>query len=424
MKIGAFAKLYQVTTDTVRYYIDLGLLIPDKKNTQYQMNQSCVDDMAFIIKLKKFHFSLQEIQQILSYKRITNFSDHEDIDYLNNLLINKKNQLTKKKEDISKAIQLIEKAVQTSSPSSKEEDFTGIPLSYVNLLYCPKCRIPLEIKDVTIKNVYIQTGSLTCTCGYEATIEEGIIITANLYEKSPYPSYFYDKETIKEINPKMINLYEKSNFWFQKVLQNIDLKNKLIVETNVDAFVSLPKFIDVLETSAFYVFSGYSLAMLKKIRKRIDRMNPKLNVLYILNSDLNLPLKPQSIDVFIDSLTITDFSILNPRFPIHVLKNYFHSRSTIVGGYAYYDSSAKSLKNISALYPNSHESRLYPKYLEENLSVNGFQMTQSENIGHCTDPGSFFDYHVKDEKLHMLMYLADTKNSTQRDCPKSGLLHQ
>ncbi|MEW5550793.1 MerR family transcriptional regulator [Peribacillus frigoritolerans] len=409
MKIGPFAKLFHVTTDTVRYYIEQGLLIPDKKNTQYQMNQLCLDDMAFITELKKFQFTLLEIQQILSYRRVTNFSDHEDIDYYNNILIDKKNSLTKKKEDISKAIQLIEKAVQTSSPSSKEENFTGIPLSFVNLLYCPKCHVPLEMKDITIKKVYIQTGSLTCTCGYEAVIEEGIIITANLYETSPYPSYFYDKETIKEINPKMINLFEKSNFWFQKVLQNVDLKNKLIVETNVDAFVSLPKYIDVIETSASYVFSGYSLAMLKKVRKRIERMNPKPNVLYILNSDLNLPLKPLSIDVFLDSFTANDFSLLNPQFPIHVLKNYFHSSSTIVGGYSYYDSSATSLKNISALYPNSHEHILYPKYIEENISVNGFQITQCENIGFCTDPGPFFDYHVIDEKFHMLMYLASTK---------------
>ncbi|MED3986252.1 MerR family transcriptional regulator [Peribacillus simplex] len=409
MKIGTFAKLFHVTTDTVRYYIELGLLIPDKKNTQYQMNQLCLDDMAFITELKKFHFSLLEIQQILSYQRVTNFSDHEDIDYYNNFLIDKKNQLTKKKEDISNAIKLIEKTVQTNSPSSKEENFTGVPLSFVNLLYCPKCHIPLEMKDVTIKKVYIQTGSLTCTCGYEAAIEEGIIITGNLYETSPYPSYFYDKETIKEINPNMINLFEKSNFWFQKVLQNVDLKNKLIVETNVDAFVSLPKYIDVLETSASYVFSGYSLAMLKKVRKRIERMNPKPNVLYILNSDLNLPLKPLSIDVFVDSFTANDFSLLNPQFPIHVLKNYLHSSSTIVGGYSYYDSSAKSLKNISALYPNSHVHILYPKYIEENISVNGFQITQSENIGYCTDPGPFFDYHVIDEKFQMLMYLASMK---------------
>lgn len=102
MKIGAFAKLFHVTTDTVRYYIELGLLIPDKKNTQYQMNQLCFDDMAFITELKKFHFSLLEIQRILSYRRVTSFSDHEDIDYYNNLLTDKKNELIQKKKTYQK----------------------------------------------------------------------------------------------------------------------------------------------------------------------------------------------------------------------------------------------------------------------------------------------------------------------------------
>ncbi|MGO0059600.1 MerR family transcriptional regulator [Brevibacillus fluminis] len=406
MKIGAFAKLFHVTTDTVRYYIEIGLLIPDKKNIHYVMNQSCLDDMAFITELKKFHFSLQEIHQILSYRRVTNFSDHEDIDYYHNLLVEKKKQLIKEKEDISKAIVSIEKAVQTSSPSTMEEKYTGIPLSFVHLLYCPKCRVPLEMNDVTIKEVYIQTGSLLCTCGYEATIEQGIIVTANLYETSPYPSYFYDKETIKEITPSMINLFEKGNLWFQKTLKHADLTRKIVVETNVDAFVSLPKYIDDLDSSAYYVFSGYSLAMLKKLKKRIERMNPRLNVLYLLNSDLNLPLKPHCIDVFVDSFSTNDFSLLNPYFPFQVLKRYFHQHSTIVGGYSYYDSMAKSLKKVPALYPHSHERIMYPNYLEENLAANGFQITQSETIGHCTDPGVFFDYHVLHEKFHMLMYTA------------------
>ena len=406
MKIGTFAKSFHVSNDTVRYYIELGLLLPDKKNTQYQMNQSCLDDMAFIAKLKNLHFSLQEIQKILSYQRVTNFMDHEDMDYYNTLLIDKKNQLIQKKNELSRAIQLIEKSVHTSYPASNKENLTGVPLAFVNILYCPKCHIPLEMKDVSINNNSIQKGCLTCTCGYEAVIEEGIIITANLYETSPYPSYFYDIQTIKEMNHGMINLFEKSNLWFQKALKNLDLKNKLIVETNIDAFVTLPKYIDNIDLSASYVFSGYSLAMLKKVRKRIEGINPLLNVLYIVNSDLNLPLKPDSIDVFVDSLTSSDFSLLNPQFPMHILKNRFHSDSIIVGGYSYYDSSSKSLKNISSLYPDSHQHILYPNYLEENLLVNEFQITQSENIGYCTDPGPFFDYHVKDEKFHMLMYLA------------------
>ncbi|MEG0383249.1 MerR family transcriptional regulator [Solibacillus cecembensis] len=408
MKIGTFAKLFDVSNDTVRYYIELGLLLPDKKNTQYQMNQSSHDDMAFISKLKKLHFSLQEIQQILSYQRVTNFMDPEDIDYYNTLLLDKKNQLIQKKSELSRAIQLIEKSAHASYSASERENSTGVPLAFVNILYCPMCHIPLEMRDVSINNNAIQKGCLTCTCGYEAVIEDGIIITANLYEISPYPSYFYDIQTIKEMNHGMINLFEKSNLWLQKALQNIVLKNKLIVETNIDAFVTLPKYSDNFDLSASYVFSGYSLEMLKKVRKRIEDINPLLNVLYILNSDLNLPLKPHSIDVFVDSLTTNDFSLLNPQFPIQILKNRFHSDSIIVGGYSYYDSSSKSLRNISSIYPDSHQHILYPHYLEENLLVNGFQITQNEKIGYCTDPGPFFDYHIKDEKFHMFMYLASS----------------
>ncbi|QRG70318.1 MerR family transcriptional regulator [Brevibacillus choshinensis] len=409
MKIGAFAKLFSVSTDTVRYYIELGLLLPDKKNTQYQMNQMCLDDMTFITELKQYHFSLQEIQQLISYRRVTNFSDHEDIDYYNNLLMEKKNQLIKERENISKAILSIEKAVRISTPTVKDESVTGISLSFVHLLHCPKCRIPLTLKDVMIKEVYIQSGSLACSCGYEAAIEDGMIITANLYETSPYPSYYYDKETIKEISPGMINIFEKSNAWFQRTLQQTELKNKVVVETNVDAVVSLPKYIDALDTRAFYVFSGYSHAMLKKMKKRIERMNHKINALYILNTDLNLPLKANCIDVFVDSFTTNDFSLLNPHFPIQVLKDYFHSASTIVGGYSYYESSAKSLKNISAIYPNSHDCILHQNYLKDQLAINGFQITQQEHLGACTDPGIFFDYHTGNEKLHSLMYVARMK---------------
>lgn len=90
MKIGSFAKKFGVSIDTVRYYIDLGLLIPDKEKTQYQMNQMCLEDMAFIHQLKQVRFSLKEIHKILSLKRLTNSNDNEDASYFTNLLLEKK----------------------------------------------------------------------------------------------------------------------------------------------------------------------------------------------------------------------------------------------------------------------------------------------------------------------------------------------
>lgn len=91
MKIGQFAKDFNVSIDTVRHYIEKGLLIPEKINTQYQMNTICLEDMALINELKLYRFSLKEIHKILSLKRLTNNGNNEDMSYFRNLLVEKRN---------------------------------------------------------------------------------------------------------------------------------------------------------------------------------------------------------------------------------------------------------------------------------------------------------------------------------------------
>ena len=44
MKIGEFAKKHDVTIDTVRHYINEGLLTPLRDNTQYSFSE--IDDRA------------------------------------------------------------------------------------------------------------------------------------------------------------------------------------------------------------------------------------------------------------------------------------------------------------------------------------------------------------------------------------------
>ena len=78
MKIGEFSRKFQLPQHTVRYYAELGILVPEVKNRQYYFNEDCEADMRLIEKSKSAGFTLKEIHQILSLRRLSNFTSPED----------------------------------------------------------------------------------------------------------------------------------------------------------------------------------------------------------------------------------------------------------------------------------------------------------------------------------------------------------
>ena len=50
MKIGQLAKLCGVTVATVRYYVSMGMLIPNDSSAQYDFSEREVEDLNLILK--------------------------------------------------------------------------------------------------------------------------------------------------------------------------------------------------------------------------------------------------------------------------------------------------------------------------------------------------------------------------------------
>ena len=71
VRIGEFAKKHRITQDTIRYYLDMGLLVSEKKGGQYKFTKADSEDMERIIELKSLDFSLIEIQKILTFQRLS-----------------------------------------------------------------------------------------------------------------------------------------------------------------------------------------------------------------------------------------------------------------------------------------------------------------------------------------------------------------
>lgn len=100
LSIGEFSKICAVSTKTLRYYAEIGLIYPDEINPEngyryYSIEQ--LETMLFINRLKSYNFSLEEIKTILELKA----SQYEKI-YLS---------LIKKKKEIEKQVQEFEKTL-------------------------------------------------------------------------------------------------------------------------------------------------------------------------------------------------------------------------------------------------------------------------------------------------------------------------
>lgn len=100
LSIGEFSKICKVSAKTLRYYAEIGLILPSEINPEngyryYAIEQ--LETMLLIIRLKSYHFSLEEIKQIIESGEL-----YEEKLYA---------ALTQKREDIKRQLHEQEKSL-------------------------------------------------------------------------------------------------------------------------------------------------------------------------------------------------------------------------------------------------------------------------------------------------------------------------
>lgn len=100
LSIGEFSNICKVSTKTLRYYAEIGIILPDEINPEngyryYSIEQ--LETMLFINRLKSYNFSLEEIKTILEAEE----SQDEKLYFA----------LTGKKKEIENQVQEFEKTL-------------------------------------------------------------------------------------------------------------------------------------------------------------------------------------------------------------------------------------------------------------------------------------------------------------------------
>lgn len=185
MRIGKFAETNKLSIDTIRHYMDLGLILPEKQNGQYYFDLRCQKDLDDILNFKSMGFHLNEIKTIFFYKGFGRFTDYQEDVYYKALFLDKYKKL---ENDIEKLIEIKDKLgikIENLADSTfKQVNPLGIDLRNLSLFKCNKCKDDLILMDGVINNNQVIHGKLKCSCGEEYYIDSGILKVGEVCTKS------------------------------------------------------------------------------------------------------------------------------------------------------------------------------------------------------------------------------------------------
>lgn len=410
MKIGELSKKYNLSTQTIRYYIKLALLVPDSKNKQYYFSEQDIDDLELILKLKNLDFSLSDIHKALSLKRISNFVDKEDQQNYKKLLQNHLNSIMQEEY----RLRYIRNAVEAELEKTTKEDALrspkqecGISLRFLPYLCCPFCKSSLDIQNMQVTNLQIISGDLHCSCGYHASVREGILYVEGGHISSGEVVDF-ERRYYKDSPNSLVSLYQKSYNWMIKEIKALPLENKVVLEPLVNTSCFLFPNIRFLNRNALYIIIDKHQEIIKCYKEALEQLNLDFDILFMVDATYHYPLKPGCVDLFIDYNSTTEyFAYENQGHLLDKINPYLHSGSNIIGALFCLNRNSKSHHNFQKRFPDSHPSSMMIQPFWDYMHSQPLSTQKEEYLGFVTDSGDgglAFSYHVPGDKLSLYMY--------------------
>lgn len=410
MRIGEFALKHEVPVDSVYYYINLGLLVPQKKGKQYKFDAASEQDMERIQLYKSWGFSLKEIHNILSLYRISALNHPQDVLDVINIMQDKYDNLQSERELIEsnqRRIKEEQEHIIRTMPQA-ESQISGLPVSMLHLLQCPECLGQLQMKNTDMTQRFIISSDVTCKCGYTAQIRNGIFLTQNK-NTSQYDRPDLSREFYKDLPPELISLYQYSYNWMGNKLKKIGSAGKVIMETHINAYFYLQFQLQQLDlTGSQLIIVDKFPEMLAFYKDLIDRQGFEVDILYLADDSTKWPLKQHSVDIFLDFFSANEHQFYRQTALAAEISPYLARGAHMLGTYFYLLNGVKSMRNLLADYPEASKDNFNLKIFLRELEEHGFSLIEKNNIGFTSSSGEnwCFGFHAEGEEMHLMPYLA------------------
>ena len=406
MRIGALAKKYSLSIDTIRYYISIGLLIPEKSGAQFEFSAKEEEILSFIQHLKTLHFKLNEIRYIIDLKRTSNWVEPATRQAYVQLLREKDSELSSELLALQYAQKLLDKEIREYSVSAVNWDDSGVPIRALPLLSCPRCGRQLSIRSGVFAYKYVKSGELTCDCGYSAAIHDGIVDTGTVYTGS-HDSPDLHRNLYHTFKVDFVRMYQLCCDKITKRLSTGEFAGKVFFENYINGYFYLYNHLNDLPRDALYIVADKYPEMLLMYKEMISSLGLDLDILYIADKDPDYPLRPGCVDVAIDFFSTSEHDFYFPEPYCRHIDPFLGPDSCVIGTIMTLPSGVRSRRFYHEKYPEGTPEVMNFPRLESAYRELGWRVC-SEEVGSVLETQNKYSFacHLNGEKMSFVYYEA------------------
>lgn len=404
MRIGKFAESNSLSIDTIRHYMDFGLIIPEKRGGQYFFDERCQRDLKEILELKQMGFSLSEVKTLFTYKRLAKLTPYHEAGYYRDFFIDKHENLEKEIKELTLSKDKIEAKIQElSRKSSIEKSVFGIDIKFLDIFRCPECSGELILSDGTIYSNQVVNGCLSCSCGKRYFIEEGILnINRDTCEKDISIHNEYISEYINLTDETYLDRLNKGLEWSNKKLNSINLHKKVILELGSGIGFFLRSIYSELPMDCLYLAVDRSLGRHKFLKDILERSGEKRNIIFVCADFLELPIKDKSVDIVLDISGTSNYSFEHGEFLLESIDRYVKERAYLLGSYILFKNFA-----LNSIIEEEFRINFILKNVQDNINKLKFKLIDEKTSDYLDKGGKYENYFTKGEKVFSYSYFGE-----------------